>query len=343
MDNNQSTNTTKLMRVRAQLIDEVTGLPREDVNIITSADAVFFPDGDTFQEKWEKGEFTGDNGQDGEDGAAATIKIGKVMIVDSVQDSKVENVGTMNAAVLDFSIPKGEKGEDGTSIKILGRFDTYRELVTQYPDGSDLDGGFLVGPENGPCNYHIWNKRTLKWDSIGPLKGEKGDKGDKGESGENGKNLAIFDDVDNYEELISKYPDGSICNGEGIVTLNTGDYWYWNRHTGHWTSIGKVTGIQGPKGDTGKTGTIEVYKVNTISYNKDASVSNVGTPENAKLVFNIPQGQPGETPIIDGELDPSSENAISNSAVSNAISNTKYNILAYSANYASISDLIKLI
>lgn len=334
---------SKLMNMRAQLIDQVTGLPIQDINIITSADAVYFDDGMTFEEKWENGEFIGAAGKDGEDGIAATIKIGKVMIVDSDKEAKVENVGTMNAAILDFTIPRGEKGEDGTGIKILARFDTYEELVATYPDGTSIDGGFLVGPENGPCNYHFWNKRTLKWESMGPIKGEKGLKGDKGDKGEDGTGLSIYDNVDDYNELISKYPDGSICGGKGVITINTGEYWYWNIHTGHWTSIGKAVGVQGPKGDTGESGTVEVYKVNTVSFDTDASVSNVGTPTNAKLVFNIPKGQPGESIVTDDELNPDSDNAISNRAVSTALSETRIEVISSTSIYGGISDLINLL
>ncbi|MBR5434452.1 MAG: hypothetical protein IK117_08440 [Bacteroidales bacterium] len=59
-----------------------------------------------------KGE-TGSAGLDGADGQAATIQIGSVETVDSSSDAAVENVGTENAAILNFSIPRGEQGIQG--------------------------------------------------------------------------------------------------------------------------------------------------------------------------------------------------------------------------------------
>lgn len=57
----------------------------------------------------------GPKGTDGKDGTAATIKIGAVTTVAPGTNAKVTNTGTANAAVFNFSIPKGEKGEKGNT------------------------------------------------------------------------------------------------------------------------------------------------------------------------------------------------------------------------------------
>ena len=68
-------------------------------------------------EKGEKGD-TGATGPQGEDGAAATVTVGTVTTGEPGTDAAVTNTGTQNAAVLDFLIPKGEKGDSAfTSIK----------------------------------------------------------------------------------------------------------------------------------------------------------------------------------------------------------------------------------
>lgn len=322
----------KLRVMRAQLIDPITKKPVEDVDILTSASAVYFDDGETFQEKWDRGDFKGEPGEPGEDGVCATIQVGDVITVTDRQDASVENVGTKHAAVLNFAIPKGEKGEDGTSIKILGRFETYEELIAAYPDGSDIDGGFLVGPEGGPCEYYFWNKRTFKWESLGPIRGEKGD---KGETGAPGMGLAVFDTVENYDELIRKYPDGSVCNGMGVITLDTGEYWYWNILRNEWDSIGRVTGVPGPKGEAG---TISIYRVNTIDPTEEASVTNVGTDTSAQLIFNIPRGLPGANADIDvdQELIIGSTNPVAGGPVAEAIADIQALLKDY------IDEMIKL-
>ena len=62
--------------------------------------------------KGDKGE-TGDPGDKGEPGTAATIAVGSVTGLDAGASPTVVNSGTANAAILDFGIPKGDKGDPG--------------------------------------------------------------------------------------------------------------------------------------------------------------------------------------------------------------------------------------
>ncbi len=57
----------------------------------------------------------GADGAPGKDGAAATVTVGTVTTGEPGTDASVTNTGTENAAVLDFLIPKGEKGDPGDS------------------------------------------------------------------------------------------------------------------------------------------------------------------------------------------------------------------------------------
>lgn len=65
-------------------------------------------------DKGDKGD-TGTQGEPGKDGAAATVTVGTVTTGDPDTPASVTNSGTPNAAVLDFVIPKGEKGDPGNS------------------------------------------------------------------------------------------------------------------------------------------------------------------------------------------------------------------------------------
>lgn len=56
---------------------------------------------------------SGENGSDGSDGAAATIQIGTVTTGLPNTNASVTNVGTPNAAILDFTIPQGVQGLQG--------------------------------------------------------------------------------------------------------------------------------------------------------------------------------------------------------------------------------------
>lgn len=67
----------------------------------------------TMPEKvWMQGP-PGPQGQQGEPGAAATVTVGTVTTGEPGTDAIVTNSGTENAAVLDFTIPRGETGAVG--------------------------------------------------------------------------------------------------------------------------------------------------------------------------------------------------------------------------------------
>ena len=60
---------------------------------------------------WPKGE----DGADGQDGAAATITVGTTTTGDAWTNASVTNSGTSSAAIFDFTIPKWDKGDTGAT------------------------------------------------------------------------------------------------------------------------------------------------------------------------------------------------------------------------------------
>ena len=66
----------------------------------------------------------GDEGQPGTPGAAATIAIGSVTTGAAGSSAAVENVGTSAAAVLDFTIPRGQTGATGPVVAIRYAYST---------------------------------------------------------------------------------------------------------------------------------------------------------------------------------------------------------------------------
>lgn len=88
-------------------------------------------------DKGERGD-TGEKGADGvngNDGAAATIAVGNVTTGASGSDAIVHNSGTSNAAVFDFTIPKGDPG---TTV--------YGDLT----DKPQINGVELIGDKSYP-------------------------------------------------------------------------------------------------------------------------------------------------------------------------------------------------
>lgn len=66
--------------------------------------------------KWtQKGNLRGPMGPQGVPGAAATVTVGTTQTGEAGSEASVQNVGTTSAAVLNFTIPRGEKGDTGAA------------------------------------------------------------------------------------------------------------------------------------------------------------------------------------------------------------------------------------
>lgn len=70
---------------------------------------------------------------------------------------------------------KGEDGADGTSVTILGHYDTYAELTAAHPTGSAGDS-YMVG-----ADLYVWN--GTEWENVGQIQGPQGATGPQGDTG----------------------------------------------------------------------------------------------------------------------------------------------------------------
>ena len=66
----------------------------------------------------------------------------------------------------------GAKGKDGTSVTILGSYDTESELNNAHPTGNKGDAYMVSG------YLYVWNGSS--WENVGQIKGDKGDTGNTG-------------------------------------------------------------------------------------------------------------------------------------------------------------------
>ncbi|MDA3732815.1 hypothetical protein PBV87_15165 [Niameybacter massiliensis] len=81
-----------LKKVRVQLLDENTSAVIEEVDVLTSADAVTFSDGETFQQKLDRGKLTGPKGATGAVGPQGPIGVTGPQGPAGVAGSKMHNV-----------------------------------------------------------------------------------------------------------------------------------------------------------------------------------------------------------------------------------------------------------
>ena len=79
---------------------------------------------------------------------------------------------------------QGEPGADGTSFKVLGRYDTLTELEAAHPTGTEGDA-YAVGSAESNVIY-LWDTDKKAWVSVGSLQGPQGEPGPAGPAGERG-------------------------------------------------------------------------------------------------------------------------------------------------------------
>ena len=101
-------------KVQIQLLNENTGAVIEDVDPLTSADAVTFTDGETFQQKYDSGKL---RGQTGATGAAGAKGANGTTFTPSVSSAGVlswsNNGGLNNPTSVNIKGPKGDTGATG--------------------------------------------------------------------------------------------------------------------------------------------------------------------------------------------------------------------------------------
>ena len=134
-------------------------------------------------EKGDQGEI-GPVGPKGEDGGA-TIEVGKTETVDSTSLAEVTNVGNNKDVILNFKIPKGEKGETGpqgekgeTGPRGFPGEIGISEVIT-------IDGTETVEADEQAEVQDDFDRNIHHLTFYIP-KGEKGEKGDQGEVGPTG-------------------------------------------------------------------------------------------------------------------------------------------------------------
>lgn len=88
-----------------------------------------------------------------------------------------QRLKTTTAAGASYSDPvmiSGKDGVDGTSVTILGSYNTLAELQAAHPTGSDGDAYMVAG------DLYVWNGSA--WEDVGQIQGQRGPAGANGES-----------------------------------------------------------------------------------------------------------------------------------------------------------------
>lgn len=197
-----------LRKFRVQLLNDQTGAVEEEVDIVTSADAVTFADGETFEEKLAAGKLTGPQGPQGARGAQGPQGLKGDPGDQGPQGLKGEagergpqgiqgpkgdpgakgETGAQGA--------KGETGAKGVSMRLLGSWSSSTAYVNNsvYIDIVTYGGNTYACKTSNtgqtPTDTTYWTLIAQKGDTgakgatgaTGP-KGDQGIQGPKGETG----------------------------------------------------------------------------------------------------------------------------------------------------------------
>lgn len=223
----------------------------------------------------------GQNGEDGADGQAATITVGNVTTGDPGTDVIINNSGTENAAILDFTIPRGAPGADGQDGQ-PGAAAGFGEPTATVDDTSGTPSVKVTS--SGPDTAKIFN---FQFSGLKGADGANGADGQRGEPGQDGTPAGFGT------------PSATIDNtsGEPSVTVDATGPDTAKIFTFHFSGLKGQDGTDGADGAPGEDGaaaTIQVGTVTTLEPGEQATVENVGTENAAILNFGIPKGEQGE-------------------------------------------------
>ena len=167
----------------------------------------------------------GPQGEQGTPGIAASINVGTVTTGSPGTDAIITNVGTTSAAILNFTIPRGDKGDKGDK----------GETGEQGPQGLKGEQG-----EQGT-------------QGIQGIQGPQGPQGERGEKGETGSGFKVLDYYPTQEALEEAIPSPNVGDAYGIGSGEPYDIYIYGETSG-WVNNGHLQGAKGEKGDTGPQG-----------------------------------------------------------------------------------------
>lgn len=181
--------------------------------------------------------------------------------------------------------PQGEKGNDGTSVTILGSYDTIEQLKNAHPTGNVGDAYLVDG------NLYVWSKTETSWKNVGNIqgpqglqgvqgpqglqgiqgpKGDTGSTGPKGEDGESGKTSYFhikYSTVSKPTSSSQMTETPSTYIGT-YVDFNANDSTNPNDYT--WARLEGIQGEKGEQGIAGTNGTNGLTSYLHIKYSNDA-------------------------------------------------------------------------
>lgn len=277
-------------------------------------------------------EITTDQFIKGDKGDAATIKVGSVKTVAPGNSAKVTNSGNEHEAVFDFELPQGATGRTSTiavesvvtgaektnaKVENLGTAEDakFRFTIPRGDTGKAATISIAKVETGAPGSAVIVTNTGTEFDAVLNITIPSGIQGVKGDPGKD------FSIEKTYTSILAMNADkNNIKEGSFvIIASNTEDEdnsKLFVKTATEFKFLTDLSGAQGFKGEKGDTATVKVGTITTLSPTAKATVSNVGTENDAVFNFGIPQGADGKAASIKvGTVETTNDNtaAVSNS------------------------------
>lgn len=220
----------------------------------------------------------GPKGEKGDPGTAATITVGSTSTGAPGTSASVTNAGTSSAAVLDFTIPRGDKGDKGDT----GATGSPGVAAT-ISVGTTTTG--QPGTNASVTNVGTSSAAVLNFTIPKGAKGDTGATGAPGATGSPGAAATVS---------VGSTQTGNPGTSASVVNSGTSS-----------AAVLDFTIPRGDKGDQGNPGsaaTIAVGTVTTLQPNQSAYVTNVGTSSAAVFDIGIPKGEQGQAGSGSGDM-----------------------------------------
>jgi hypothetical protein len=157
----------------------------------------------------------------GAPGTAATVTVGTVTSI-AGPNPTVTNSGSSTAAVLNFGLVKGDKGESGSGVTIKG---TLAGAATPLPVGATAGDMYIVGtpvptaitalfPTVAAGDGLVWSGTA--WTDVGPIRGPQGPTGNTGNAGTNAT-VSVGTVATGAAGSAAVVTDGDLANPNNVV------------------------------------------------------------------------------------------------------------------------------
>jgi|GEM_PF-2851378 len=99
-----------------------------------------------------------------------TFLVGRDNILETIESATEFDALKRAIALLESTL---RLYEEFPRLKVLGSFQTEAQLISAFPDGSSLDGGFFVGIGTN-ARYFYWDRLNNRWANADPWRGDAG-------------------------------------------------------------------------------------------------------------------------------------------------------------------------